>query len=68
VLERESKAEFGAAYVARHTREFAAQWTGTGVDDSLVDAAELRRMWLGDERHAHTSSLLQAAWLGSHVP
>lgn len=66
VLERVSKAEFGAAYLSRHTREFAREWTGGGVDDSLVDAAELRRMWCEDRRNAHTSSLLQAAWLASH--
>jgi asparagine synthase (glutamine-hydrolysing) len=67
VLERVSKAEFGGAYLASHTRDFAEQWTGVGVDDSMVDAMELRRMWRGDERHAHTSSLLQAAWVASHA-
>ncbi len=67
VVERVGKAEFGGAYLARHTREFGERWTGDGVDDSLVDADELRRMWREGERHSLTSSLLQSAWLADHA-
>jgi asparagine synthase (glutamine-hydrolysing) len=66
VIQRTSKASFGAAYLAGHTLAFAERWNGTGVDHSLVDASELRRIWRAEERNAHTSSLLQAAWLASH--
>jgi hypothetical protein len=64
VLERRTKAAFGASFMARHTKEFAQRWSGKGVDPALVDVEELRRMWRAGDRHAHTSALLQAAWLG----
>jgi asparagine synthase (glutamine-hydrolysing) len=63
VLARTSKATFTACYMARHTREFATCWSGEGVDDQLVDAAELRRAWLTETRIAPTAALLQQAWL-----
>ena len=66
VLARTSKATFTTCYMARHTREFAAAWTGDGVDHELVDADELRRIWLSERPVAPTASLLQAAWLATH--
>lgn len=66
VLARTSKATFTRCYMARHTREFAAAWTGDGVDHELVDADELRRIWLSERPVAPTASLLQAAWLATH--
>lgn len=66
VIERRTKAEFGGTFMSHHTREFASSWTGAGVDPSLVDPDELRRMWLQGDRNALTSALLQAAWLGDH--
>jgi asparagine synthase (glutamine-hydrolysing) len=68
VIERRSKAEFGSTFMHRHTREFASSWTGAGVDPTLVDPDELRRMWVEGNRNALTSGLLQAAWLGDHSP
>jgi asparagine synthase (glutamine-hydrolysing) len=65
VLARTTKAEFGGAYMNRHTRDFAESWTGDGVDHELVDADELRRLWLTETRIAPTAALLQAAWLGA---
>jgi asparagine synthase (glutamine-hydrolysing) len=66
VLARTTKAEFGGAYMNRHTRAFAESWTGDGVDHELVDADELRRLWLSETRIAPTAALLQRAWLGAH--
>lgn len=63
VLARESKALFGGAFWGRHVRNFAEQWRGDGLDDEMVDASELRRLWLSDDHHALTSALVQAAWI-----
>jgi Asparagine synthase len=65
VLSRTSKAVFTRCYMGHHTRDFAAQWTGAGVDPQLVDPDELRRNWLADSPAAPTAALLQAAWLAS---
>ena len=51
VLERVTKAEFGGAFMARHTRAFADGWNGEGLDPQMVDAVELRRMWGAGERN-----------------
>jgi hypothetical protein len=66
VLSRTSKAIFTRCYMGHHTREFAAQWTGEGVDPLLVDPEELRRNWLSDSPAAPTAALLQAAWLAGN--
>ena len=62
VLARTTKAAFTLCYLSCHTREFAARWTGAGVDSELVDPEELRRMWLSDRPPAPTAALLQSAW------
>jgi asparagine synthase (glutamine-hydrolysing) len=66
VLSRTTKAEFGGAYMAGHTRSFAETWSGDGVDHALVDADELRRLWRTEDRIAPTAALLQSAWLATH--
>lgn len=63
VLARATKATFDEAYLGRHTTEFAARWSGDGLDDDLVDADELRRHWQSDDRVGLTAALLQSAWL-----
>ena len=65
VLERWTKAEFNATFFNRFTREFAATWTGDGVDHELVDAEILRDLWLGDHHKALSACLLQSAWLAN---
>lgn len=65
VLARSSKATFTRCYMGGPTRDFAAGWTGDGVDPELVDPDELKRVWLSETPFAPTSSLLQAAWLAS---
>jgi hypothetical protein len=66
VLARVSKATFDEAYLGRHTTDFAARWSGGGLDPDLVDAEELRRHWLSDDRLGLTAALLQTAWLFDH--
>lgn len=65
VLERSTKATFNRAVFTEHTREFACQWNGDGVDSALVDPEALRDNWLSDFPHAPTMNLLQQAWLAS---
>ena len=62
-LERSTKAYFTHAVFTEHTRAFARQWDGTGVDSALVDPDMLRENWLSDYPHAPTMALLQQAWL-----
>jgi Asparagine synthase len=68
VLARTTKAAFTLCYLSRYTREFAAQWTGAGVDHELVDPDDLRRAWLSDRPPAPTAALLQSAWVASSKP
>jgi len=49
------------------SREFAAGWSGAGLDHSVVDAAALRRNWLSDTPDPRTACLLQFAWLTEQV-
>ncbi|MFF5986209.1 asparagine synthase-related protein [Prauserella flavalba] len=65
VLERDSKAAFASALFTTHTREFAGNWTGEGVDAELVDPGVLRRLWLSDTPSAPSMTLLQQAWLST---
>jgi asparagine synthase (glutamine-hydrolysing) len=63
ILERRTKALFARAVFRRYTREFARTWNGSGVDIDLVDPEVLREMWLSDDPHAPSMTLLQQAWL-----
>lgn len=63
VLERRTKALFATAVFRRYTREFARTWNGSGVDSALVAPDVLREMWLSDDPHAPSMSLLQQAWI-----
>ena len=65
VIERTTKAVFNQAYFGHHTRELARVWPGTGVEPSLVDIDELRRVWLTDHPPPMTWALAQAAWIGA---
>ena len=65
VLARTHKAVFTRCYMGRPTREFAADWSGEGVDAELVDPQELRRLWLTESPPATTAALLQSAWLST---
>jgi hypothetical protein len=49
------------------SREFAANWTGDSLDESVVDVDALRRTWLSERPDPRTACLLQYAWLNKHV-
>ena len=63
VLTRETKASFDRAFFARHSREFAAGWDGTGADERYVDVARLRSDWESPRPVPQSFLQLQAAWL-----
>jgi asparagine synthetase B (glutamine-hydrolysing) len=68
VLARRTKAEFNATFFHRHTRAFAEQWSGAGVDSELVDVEALRSVWRGPRHNALSAALLQTAWLADNAP
>jgi hypothetical protein len=63
VVGRQSKAYFNRVFFAEESRAFAAAWSGTGIDEKLVDPEMLRREWLSDVPDIRTALLLQSAWL-----
>jgi Asparagine synthase len=63
LLARTDKACFDEVFFHDHSRAFAADWTGVGVPDALVDAGALARHWAGEAPRAQSYTLLQAAWL-----
>jgi hypothetical protein len=63
VLTRTTKASFDRVFFARHSREFAAAWDGTGADERYVDVPSLRANWDSARPVAQSFLQLQAAWL-----
>jgi asparagine synthase (glutamine-hydrolysing) len=63
VLARTDKATFGKAYFTDETQRFAAEWSGKGLDDELVDAQVVREVWMRPEFDFRSALLLQSAWL-----
>jgi asparagine synthase (glutamine-hydrolysing) len=63
VLARVSKAVFNESRFGPHSRAFAEQWDGSGVDVDLVDPQRLRQEWLSPQPHGGSAALLQQAWL-----
>ncbi|MDI9894210.1 asparagine synthase-related protein [Rhodococcus sp. IEGM 1381] len=66
VVTRTSKASFTPSLWNGESREFAQEWDGTGLDESLVRPDIVKREWLGSDPTVHSLSLLQQAWLHSH--
>jgi asparagine synthase (glutamine-hydrolysing) len=66
VLERRTKALFANAVFVRYTKEFARTWNGSGVDTDLVNPDALREIWLSEDPHAPSMTLLQQAWLARY--
>jgi hypothetical protein len=65
VLTRTGKGQYTRCYMGGPTRDFAAGWSGDGVDAELVRADELKRLWICGAPAAPTTALLQAAWLAT---
>ena len=67
VLARRSKATFDEAFCSHHSRAFAARWTGSGVDRSLVDVERVAGVWNAVRPDPRSFSLMQAAWLADQT-
>jgi asparagine synthase (glutamine-hydrolysing) len=67
ILSRWTKAGFTTAYWSGHSRVFARQWDGTGVDPTLVDSERLRAVWCSELPTYGSATLLHAAWLASEL-
>jgi asparagine synthetase B (glutamine-hydrolysing) len=65
VLARRSKASFDSVFWNDASREFAARWTGAGLDESIVDRDALLREWRSDTPSPRTFTLLQSVWLAT---
>jgi asparagine synthetase B (glutamine-hydrolysing) len=65
LIARPNKAAFTEAVWGPAVREFAAGWSGEGVDQRDVDVEALRRQWLSDRPNFGTALLLHSAWLAS---
>ena len=63
LLDRRDKAAFNATFFGDATRRFAAEWSGSGVDSSLVDPDTLRLEWSDESPNYYSAMLLQLAWL-----
>ncbi|MEU7571090.1 asparagine synthase-related protein [Micromonospora sp. NPDC049240] len=57
------KATFDEVFLRAATRELVSAWDGSGVDDSLVDVAALRREWSRWRFDSRTAALVQQVWL-----
>lgn len=68
LVRRPTKASFGDVFFTETARAFARGWAGAGVDDTIVDAAELKRIWTapGSPPDARSFTLLQSIWLAQH--
>jgi asparagine synthetase B (glutamine-hydrolysing) len=66
LLDRRDKALFNATFFGEATRRFAEEWSGQGVDTSLVDPDALRQTWLEPDPDFRSALLLQLAWLRDH--
>ena len=63
VSRRPGKAIFSEVFFGPRMRLFAEQWSGAGLDTSLVDPEALRREWLLPKPQFCSLVPIQAAWL-----
>lgn len=63
VITRRDKATFNDVFFTEETRRFAQSWSGSGIDESVVDPEALRRRWRAPFVDYRSAMLLQSAWL-----
>ena len=66
-LARRRAPDLTGIFFGEPSKEFAARWSGAGLDESVVDVEALRRTWLSDRPDPRTACLLQYAWLSEHM-
>lgn len=65
ILARTTKAAFNTSRWGDDERDFAAGWTGQGIDLDLIDPDFLRNEWSGHSPHPVAQFLIHEAWLAS---
>lgn len=63
LIARRDKAVFRDAFFTAETRRFATEWSGEGLDLSLIEPEPLRATWAAERVDYRSSVLLQSAWL-----
>ncbi len=66
ILTRQGKATFRDPLWTATAKAFAESWTGTGLDERLVDPQAVHDAWLNDPPVVLTTTMLQAAWLAAN--
>jgi hypothetical protein len=66
-LNRTTKGAYSVPLWTDTATSFAAEWSGTGLDASLVDPEAVRAAWLTEGRSVMSTSMLQAAWLADNA-
>ena len=65
-LDRTTKGTYSVPLWTGTATSFAAKWSGTGLDASLVDSEAVRATWLTEGRSVMSTTMLQAAWLADN--
>jgi asparagine synthetase B (glutamine-hydrolysing) len=65
LVARRGKAEFSRALWKAEAHAFAASWSGSGVDQELVDPERLREAWRSPTPWFGANTLLHEAWLAA---
>ncbi len=63
VVGRTAKSSLGGGFWRVGSRAFAADWDGSGIDESLVDPTALRAAWTVSRPKIGAIAVLQGAWL-----
>lgn len=63
LFDRRTKAGFNTALWGDDARALADDWSGEGVDLSLVDPGVVKAQWSAEVPDGRTFTMLQAAWL-----
>ena len=63
LMARTTKAVYSVPLWTETATRFAREWSGRGLDESLVDPEAVRASWLSEARSVMSTTLLQAAWL-----
>lgn len=63
LVARRTKSAFDSAFWNEHSRAFASDWDGNGLDQELVDVDALRRQWSSPKPDARSFLLFQTVAL-----
>ena len=65
-LDRITKGTYSVPLWTETATRFAASWSGSGLDTSLVDPEAVRAAWLSEGRSVMSTTMLQSAWLADN--